>query len=232
MASEPSRRRASGKTQAAEVAEEQAADLTEPMADEVLPEERGRAFETMGFSRMRMDWADGADQMIARIRATVEGAIFNHFLDAFVIMDDLYSTVREQAMDPATGELLTDQWGHAVHAKTATGAYIEDWGRLTDRQREEFLFRITTSLFAWEQRAADLWGEAMFAKAVWTEAFASAYDEPVKGTIEDRTARANIGSAEDRYFAILQSLLSRKADAVVRSMTLISQRLKDTLGTS
>lgn len=229
--SSPSRKaRASGQSQAAEVAEEQALVLVEPLEEEVLPEERGRMFETMGFSRVRMTWQDGADAMVARIREVVDDAILTHFTDAYSIMSDLYDVVREQEVDQATGELVTDPYGMPVHVRTPSGGYYEDWSRLTDRQREDFLFRITTSLFAWEQRAADLWGEAMFAKAVWTEAFAIGYDAPVKGTIEDRTARANVESAEDRYFAILQSLLSRKADALVRSMTLLSQRLKDTMG--
>jgi hypothetical protein len=37
-----------------------------------------------------------------------------------------------------------------------------------------------------------------------------------------------MASMEDRYFAIFQSVLSRRAEALVRSMTRIEQRLKDT----
>jgi hypothetical protein len=84
-------------------------------------------------------------------------------------------------------------------------------------------------MFGWEQRAADAWGEAMFAKAQWEERFAIDYDAPFTGTIEDRTAKGNIGAREERYFAIFLSLYSRKADAVVRSLALLGQRLKDSM---
>jgi hypothetical protein len=231
VASEPEQIRASGQTQSTEVAEEAAAALTEPVEDAVLPEERERIFQTPGFSRMRIDWRGDDAAMMQRIKSTVEGAILNHFADAYAVMNDLYDVVREPVVNEATGEVAVDQFGFVQHQRSPTGAFIEDWSRLTTRQREDFLYRITTALFAWEQRAADLWGEAMFAKAIWTERFATEYDRPQgRATVEARTALANMGSAEDRYFAIFTSMLSRKADAVVRTMTLIAQRIKDTLG--
>jgi hypothetical protein len=36
-------------------------------------------------------------------------------------------------------------------------------------------------------------------------------------------------AADERYFAIFESVLSRKADAIVRSMERLSQRLKDVM---
>jgi hypothetical protein len=101
-------------------------------------------------------------------------------------------------------------------------------GALTDRRREHFLHQISAHLFEWEQASQDLWGEAMFAKAAWEERFAWGYTTSEGKTIDDRTQRARQASQEERYFAIYRTLLSRKADALVRSMQLINQRLKDT----
>ena len=59
----------------------------------------------------------------------------------------------------------------------------------------------------------------MFAKGAWEEAFADAY---VAGngrlTIDDRTQRGHQASIERRYFGIFQAMLSRRADAIIRSM--------------
>ena len=88
---------------------------------------------------------------------------------------------------------------------------------------------LTINLVFWEQRAADAWGESMFAKASWEERQAIGYDAPTRGTVDDRHAKGTIDSREERYFAILQAYRSRKADAMVRSMERLAQRLKDSM---
>lgn len=220
--------RASGDTVATEVVEEQTKDFDQPKA-ESLPEERARSFDFPGFSRMRTEWRSDDRVMIQRIKAAVDGRILEEFADAYAVMSDLYDVVREPDVDEGTGEIRTDQFGMKIWKRSATGAFYEDWARLGHRQREDFLYRITTALFAWEQRAADMWGEAMFAKAMWQERFAHEFDAPISGTVEDRTQRGNLKAAEDRYFALFVSLLSRKADAVVRTMNTLALRIKDTL---
>ena len=69
----------------------------------------------------------------------------------------------------------------------------------------------------------------MFAKAQWEERFSIAFDAPMSGTVDDRRAAGNIDAREERYFAIFLSLYSRKADSIVRSMELLSQRLRDSM---
>lgn len=48
-------------------------------------------------------------------------------------------------------------------------------------------------------------------------------------TVEERTQRGRVYAAEDRYHAIFRSAVNRSAEALVRSMELIGQRLKDSL---
>jgi len=223
-------RRASGQLVAVEVAAEQAEGPEgpdTPVEEEVLDTERARVFRHPGFSRMRMEWTGRDREMIQRVTSTVEGAILNHFEDAYLLMNEIYEIVRDPEVGE-TGETRTDQFGFTVYKRSPTGAYYEDWGRLGHVQREHLIYKLTTSLFEWSQRAANLWTEAMFAKAIWQEEFAHAFDAPVTGTVDDRTARGNVESAEARYFAIFTSALSRKADAIVRSLELLNQRLKDT----
>lgn len=223
--------------------EERTADQAERVLDEIehapddptVPEtdpERTRELRTPGFSRMvaHTDWSSEDAFVVRTLRDMVEGRILTQFAGAYQIMSDIYDEVREPETD-AFGNELKDHLGFKIFKRQQTGAYIEDFSRLTTRAREDALYRITTSLFEWEQTAADVWGEAMFAKAKWEERFALAFqiEHQGKDTIEGRTQSGRLGARDDRYFAIYMSLYSRKADAIVRAMERLGQRLKDTL---
>lgn len=228
MTSGPAQERSSGRSAAEEEAREAELDFDAAMTQEV-DVERERTVGHLGFSRMRTEWRRDERAMMDRVKAAVDTVLIEHFSDTYAVMNDLYDVVREPVVD-GEGVIQIDRHGFTVYARNpVTGAYLEDWSRLGIRQREDFLYRITAALFGWRQRAEDMRGEALFAKAVWVESFARAYDRPVSGTIEDRNAVANRESAEDRYFALYLTLLSRKADALASSMELIGQRLKDGL---
>ena len=193
-------------------------------------EDRTRELKTPGFQRMRTDWHGADAAQISGLRHIVDGRILHLFPDAFMLMNDIYQVVREPVWDPATGDTIKDANGFDVWARSDSGAFIEDYTRLGIRDRENFLFRITTGIFEWKQTAADLWGDAMFAKAQWEEAMSRGFTEPEgRLTVDDRTNRARVNSVDERYFSIFQSLLSRRADAVVSGMELLGQRLKDVI---
>lgn len=221
--------RKSGKTGAFEAGEKAGQELADT-AEEELPEDREKTLSSLTFSRMKIDFSGPDKDMVKRIKDMIDGKVLSMFQDAFAVMSDIYDVVREPARDLA-GDPELDRFGFIVWQRSVSGAYLEDWSRLTYKQREDFLFRITTSLFEWQQRKADLWAEAMYAKAIFTEHHALAYDSPVSGTIEDRTAYANTKASEHKYFALYCSHLSKRADAVVNSLELLGQRLKDTLAT-
>ena len=226
--SQPKQTRASGLAQSEEVVREEAESF-EDHVEPALPEERARRHQTPGFARMRMEWK-GDDRLVMQsARDAVDGRILRLYADAYQIMHELYDVVREPEVDLETGEIQQDQWGFTVWKRTPSGAYVEDYTRLTRDQRERFLFEITTRLFDWEQRAGNAWGEAMLAKAQWEERFAIEYDRPMHGTIDDRRAAGNKHATDERYFAIFLSWYSRRADALVRSMERIAQRLKDAM---
>lgn len=230
MSIEKDRTRAHGRKAADEEAEKAAKDLTEPMDSEVLDIERELIFQSTVMSRFPTDWTRENAATIARVKDAVDKVMHERFADAYKIMDDLYMEVRELAQDPETGEVLTDEHGRYQWVKTEMGTYYEDWSRLSQRVREDFLLRITTLLFEWEQIAAGLWTESMFGKALWVENFAHKFNESMRGTVDDRTNRANSEAAAERYFAVYTSALSRHADALVKSMERLTLRLKDTLG--
>ena len=221
--------RAHGETTAEDVTREQSEALTEP-PDATLPGDEPRSrHRTPGFARMRTTW-NGDDHLVFQhARDAVEERILHNFTGAFEVMNQVYEIVRTPETHPVTGEVLRDAHGFVVWVQTPNGTYDEDFTRLTTAQREHLLFLITTRLFEWSQAAADAWLEAMLAKSQWEERFALGFDAPATGTIEARTAQGNIAAREERYFAIFVSAYSRKADAVVKSMELLAQRLKDVM---
>lgn len=229
----PDAPRASGETQADEVVRSVSADAHAEIEIEGLPhlpeEGHQERFRTPGFSRMRTDWLGPEGSVVRRMQHELDDRIVHEFLDAYLVMNDLFEIVRQPELD-AQGDPLLDASGFKVWRRKPNGAWDEDWTRLTRAQKENFLFEITTRLFSWEQRAADRWTESMLAKAAWEERFSIDYRAPEgRATIEDRTAAAKAGSAEERYFAVFMAAYSRRADAIVRCMRDLGQRLKDVL---
>lgn len=228
---DPKSLRASGETQVDEVVKiesekNELAEAPEERVEDHTESPRSK-FRSPGFHRMKLAWTGEEGAVVSRATKAVDDQIRSSFSDAFRIMFDLYLIVRIPEVDE-NGEIIYDSSKLPVWKRGPAGDYIEDWSALNRRQREDFLFRITTRLFAWEQIKDDAWGQAMFAKASWEERFASSYIAPRTGTVDDRTNYARTEAQEERYFGIFLTLYSRKADSIVRTMGLLGQRLKDT----
>lgn len=202
-----------------------------PIEPDPAPD-RTRLFSNPGFARMRTRWGTQEQEVITYALGQCERELMMEFSDVYGILNEFFEIVREREVDPDTGEVMTDQYGLPRWRTDPYGMWIEDWSRLTERDKEHFLYKITTRLVLWQQRASDLWGEAMFAKANWEERFAHAFINAEgsgrRPTVEDRTQEGHDGARDERYLAIFMSLRSRKAESLVRSMELLAQRLKDT----
>lgn len=181
------------------------------------------------FRRMRTDWNSPDQAIINQMRSAVNLLIRDQFFEIFDLLFEIFDLVREVDVDEQSGVIRLDEDNLPVWKRGPGGAYVEDWSKIGIREREAYLYRITTGMFRWEQRAADLWGEALFSKAAFEEAFSHGYEKlpDKRATIEDRTARARVEAAEQRYRAVYLSYLSRRAEAVVRSAERLGQRLKD-----
>lgn len=214
--------------EARKAAEEFDKDIRVDLPREDGPDRHPDSFRTPGFSRMRLDWRSGDRMVIKQAQAAVEGRVRANFRDAFEVMYEVYNLVRTPRLDEH-GNPMVDQWGLTIWKQLPSGSFDEDWSRLTLKAKEQFLFSITTRMFAWEQRAADAWTEAMFAKGMWEESFSVGFDEPVTGTVDDRKAQGNIRAADERYFAIFLTAYSKKTEAIVRSLSLLGQRIKDSM---
>jgi hypothetical protein len=215
--------------QANRVVGEVAREADGPLAVDIDPD-RTRETATAGFSRMRTEWRPGEGAEVAGIVQQAQGIIHRAFPDAYLVMNELWGLVREPVVNEATGEIVTDLFGWPQWKKWESGAYIEDYTKLSNREKDDFLLRITTHLLEWEQKASSLWLESMLAKGRWEESMASGFVAPTgRATVEERTQRGRAYAAEDRYHAIFRAAVSRSADSLIRSLERIGQRLKDSL---
>lgn len=224
------KRRASGSTQSQEVTKDESDNLAEPVETAVLPDERERRFRTPGFHRMRIEWRPDEIIVMHQVENAIEERVIKEWADAYHVMSEVYDTVRTPELDD-DGNPKKDRYGFVIWARTPGGGYDEDFNRLTHNKKEHFLFLTTTRMFEWEQRSARAWLESMMAKAQWEERFAIAYDDSSGKTIDDRRAAGNKDAADERYFAIFQAGYSRRCEALVRSLNLLGQRLRDSLMT-
>lgn len=219
--------RVSGKTAAQEIGKE-LAKANDELATADLPEETAKSFRNPGFQQMRIDWRSEDRLIMDRVKNLVSTRLLQEFDEAYMLIYEIYDVVRDKEVDPKTGEIVLDNQGFPKWKRNVSGQFEEDYTKLTLRQKEHFMFALTTRIFLWEQQAADAWGEAMFAKVEWEEQFDSGFTGS-RGTDESRTSKGRMDSREERYFAVLLSWYSRKADALIRSMERLSQRLKDTM---
>lgn len=216
--------RAHGQTAAEDVVKDAKKDAWEP----VKPEPEKPLNLTRAFARMRTDWNSPDRDTVQAVKRQVDEIIFDRFSDVYAILFDLYEIVRIVKVD-ANGEIKMDAFGLPEYEKRPDGFYVEDWDKLTRKDRDRFQYMIITRMVRWEQDAADIWGEALLSKAVWEEAFATGFESIAgdKPTVSDRENRGRRLSADHRYLAVYKSYLSRRADTLVSSMKNISQRLKD-----
>ena len=221
--------RSSGKTTAEESAAEQSAAFTSPVgeASQDDMEKTIARFRSPGFAGLALNWTREDSDVLARARVAAQEWLDHNFGDVLRILNEVYDIVREKETTP-DGEIVL-QNGLPVWKLNRYGQPIDNWEKLTTGQRDTFLFRLVTQQFFWRQRATDAWLEAMAAKAVWDESYATGFESLVSGTIEDREARGKKTSSSERMFAIMLEYRRRLADALVRDVDNLALTLRDLL---
>lgn len=205
----------------------------ETMVSDPHPDRTGEASRT-GFSRMRTDWAGDDGRKVAELEALSDAIVRRRFAVAFAIEARVWRSVRRQRYSEETGEYLVYEDGTPQWEKDEYGDVIEDWGLLSDTARDDLLMSIATHMFEWELAKASMWAEAMYAKGAWEEIFSRGYTSlpghvvSGKPTIEDRTHHSQKNAAQERYFALFKSSLSRKADGAVKAMYGFQRTLENT----
>lgn len=174
------------------------------------------------WSRMRRTWNADDRYVIDEIMEASDRIIRDEFRVAFALMDKIFQAARFAKGDKETGLKFTAPGGGPVWETDEDGLPVEDWTRVSDTDRDNWLWVITTHLFEWEQKQQKMWGTSMYAKGKWEEVFAGAFQSGNGGpTVDDKTQYGQSHAMESRYFGIFQAMLSRRSDALVKSMTRI-----------
>lgn len=198
--------RASGLTAGQETAEDEARALSDPIDPRQLPEERKRGTT---FARLRLDWDPEVAELRGQALAAVNETMDMLFGGAYAFLNDVIDQV----------------------TVIENGRTVWRWSLLTRGEREDLILTLTVQLVGWKEKVADLSkGDSMYAKAAWTYRFATSFDnaDDVK-TVDGKQARANVESAADKHFAIFKGQVAARAEALVGTLELFGQRLKDVL---
>jgi hypothetical protein len=208
------------------------ADISDESPDEAdIHPDRTRETTHSSFSRMRRGWKGDDRDTVLELEAMAQDIIRKRFAVAFAVHERIKRLVRKQALDEVTGAYVTYPDGTPVWVKDELGAPVEEWDLMNDRERGSLLDTITQNMFEWELTAASIWAEAMYAKGIWQEVFARGFTampgQQVTGkpTVQDREQWGNKNAAEERYFSLFQSSLSRRAEAVLKGMRAMEYRL-------
>lgn len=207
--------------------------LEEPAEVDPHPD-RMRTFTSLSFARMRTRWTSDEQAIIDTAMSQADYEVHREFGDAFIILDRIYEIVRIPKVAGNPPQVVFNSLGRVEWQTDEEGMAIEDFTKLTNSDRENFVHQITTRLFSWEQRKAKFWGEAMFARGTWEERFSQAFVstpliEGKRPTEADRTQNAQSVSFERRYLSLYMAMRSKQADLLVNSMERIAMRLKEQL---
>lgn len=213
---------------------EQPIEITkeEPLEPETPPE-RTREMTHTSFSRARMTWLEDDQERLHEVLAVTDEIIAAEFRVAFTVLERLHRKVRSPLTD-SDGVVQAYDDGSPKWELDEYGVPVENWGLLDPDTRSKARHMLAIYLVEWEMRAADKWAEAMFAKVAWEERFAHGFTAlpgiqiTGKPTINDRTQWGHRLSVEERYFAVFCAALSKKADALVRSMIRLDRLLENT----
>lgn len=207
------------------------ADATaeEPLAPDLKPD-RTRQFSNTSFSRMKRSWVGDEAASLGEVHFAADQAVQAQFGRALRVLARLH----ELTQIPETndqGDVLTYADGSTRFLLDESGDPVVDYTRLNKKNRTDILMVITTHLYDWEKASTQKWAEAMYAKVIWEQAFSEGYRKlpgtaiSGKPTIDDRTQTGHSFSAQDRYFAVFCSALSRQAEALVRNMIRVERLL-------
>lgn len=112
------------------------------------------------------------------------------------------------------------------YARNANGSYIEDWTQLTLKDMETFILAATQYIVFDSQQSINAQAEASYASMFYNEAYSKAYNEPLSGTVDARTATATLMAQRERWRAQFCSHYWKKAKDLVDRMDAMVRRVE------
>ncbi len=190
------------------------AENLEPKLEEISP-----------VPKVNIDPEESDREALEYIMGDIEHRLHVEYAQVFSMENQLLAKVRSQVPEYLGGG----------YAKAQDGSYIEDWGRLSTQDMEQFILSGSSEAFFASQRVINQFAEAAYAKYDYDDAYDDAYARMLTGTIGDKTAKAKRKTQKERWVALYKSIYYKKCkelvdrlDAHVRRMERVySERKKE-----
>lgn len=210
-----------------------AAGEDEKVLDVDLHKDRTREFTATSFSRMATGWKGDDGEKVIELEALAREIVKDRMFVAFAIVKKVQRLVRTQAVD-SNGEYVAYPDGTPVWAKDELGIPIDNWELLGDDTRSDLLHTIALNMFEWEIEAAVMKADALYAKGIWEEVFATGFmavpSAMISGrpTVDDKTQWGTKNAAKERYFGLFRSSISYQAEGILRAVKGLVRVLEST----
>lgn len=168
------------------------------------------------FSKIQFKWRPEDEKILEQIRAGVDEMFAEMYSEAFYIIDEFYGQMR--IPETVEGLVQYDSTGRVKWQRDQRDHEVEDLDQLTGQDIEKTLLDITRLKLLLAPQANELLLEAIFAKHVFDEETAKAYESVMEGTIKDREAHASRAARTDKYFAFFKFHLYSHAEVFLREV--------------
>lgn len=193
-------------------AEDPSLDLP-PDPDESLDSDRGYIFA----NRIRFAWKHDDEELLERIRKSADHLFAELFADAVETIDRLYASMRiPRYVGPD---------GRTVWETDDQGRPIERIDQLTGQDMDQAILDLERIVLTITPEVNQLRLEALFAQNAAKDAFDDAF--PPSGLADDRTARANRSSRQDRWSAYWRYYIYSTANVFYQEVKQFIRRLEN-----
>lgn len=186
---------------------------TPPDPDDSLDSDRGYIFS----NRVRFAWKHDDEELLIRIRKSADHLFSELFADAVDTIDRLYGDMRvPRAVGPD---------GRTIWETDAQGRPVERLDQLTGQSMDQAILDLERIVLTITPQVNQLRLEALFAQNAAKDAFDDAF--PPSGLADDRTARANRSSREDRWSAYWRYYIYSTANVFYQECKQFIRRLEN-----
>lgn len=206
-------------TAAYEMAELQLKNVEPEDPEESQPDsEEDTRFKRYWQTKIRFNFKREDKLALGQIEYAADQLVLSVFSEAIDAVDTFYGLLRVPEWDEKTGAQKRDENGRVVFRRDERGKYIQDLSQATGQDFQEALLHLAKSKLESSQAVANLLSEAIYAKHIYDDKWREQYDKPAEGTIDDRKAKANARTLEDKYFAYYTFVVYNRAKQFAREL--------------
>jgi hypothetical protein len=188
------------------------------IASAVMTEEADIRASNSLFNKIRFSWRPEDRTILERVRIAAK-VKFNEMHEDFITEIDGFFA----SLWVPEGHLPD---GRTVWKLDRNGKPVEDWDQLTGQDIEQTLMNLQRIKLSVAPMINDLFLDALYARHVASDSYDDTYTSLLDGTQNDRTARSNRESREDRYHAYFHYRIWSTAHVFLQEVNSFMRRLE------